>query len=138
MLWDKGPYRYGSVRQRAKRLENSVPNHIPKNTLKRWPIPKVIVAAASPKTICLRAVGRTGRPVNRVITAPMAKSIAELAITLRATAAVPEKRTNGMTGTIAPIVKSEKDVTAACHADPPSDSGSIPNSSRASVSSALD
>ena len=60
-----------------------------------------------------------------------------LAATLVAVAAVPERKTKGRTGTVAPSVNGTNEATAATAAEPPSSSGSIPSSSRAMASSAV-
>jgi hypothetical protein len=52
------------------------------------------------------------------------------------TAGKPDAKMNGETGTIAPSANRQKEVIAATQADPPSSSGSMPSSSRASVSTA--
>ncbi len=53
------------------------------------------------------------------------------------TAVMPLRRKNGSTGMMAPIEKSRNEVIAASQAEPPSSAGSMPSSSRESVSSAL-
>ena len=68
----------------------------------------------------------------------MPKSAAPLTITLTMTAELPLSRANGAIGMIAPRANRKNEVIAASQAEPPSSCGSMPSSSRESVSSAVD
>ena len=70
------------------------------------------------------------------VPAPRRARATPLAARLATTAVVPVRKKNGATGKIAPAAKRTKDETAAVQAEPPSSSGSMPSSSRASVSTA--
>ena len=74
--------------------------------------------------------------MTTVIAAPTSINAAALTMIEATTAPVPEAKMNGKTGTIAPSAKRKNDVAAATQAEPPSSSGLIPSSSRASVSTA--
>src|SRR5690348_14733526 len=99
---------------------------------------KVTTAAANPTTSCLAPEKNQPRPVNREVPAPVTNSAEPLAIRLPRRACVPDQKKYGATGKIAPAAKSANDVTVAVHGEPPSSCGSMPSSSRASVSSAVD
>jgi hypothetical protein len=94
-------------------------------------------AAASPNTTCLKPDATTARRVSSVIPAPIRNSATALTERLAITALDPVRKKNGASGRMAPSANRTNDVTAASHADPPSSCGSIPSSSRASVSSAF-
>jgi hypothetical protein len=64
----------------------------------------------------------------------MAQALTTRLVTITA---APERKKNGATGKIAPSAKSRNDVPAAVQGEPPRSSGSMPSSSRTSVSSAV-
>ena len=75
--------------------------------------------------------------MKSVITAPSRKSPTALKPMLMNTAVMPLAKMKGATGRMAPAANKKNDVMAASHAEPPSSLGSMPSSSRASVSSAV-
>ena len=71
-----------------------------------------------------------------MIAAPTTIRASELTTIEATTAPRPDAKKNGESGTIAPRANRKNDVSAATQAEPPSSSGSMPSSSRASVSTA--
>ncbi len=69
---------------------------------------------------------------------PMPASTIPLRARLVPTAVQPLVKANGATGKMAPKAKRKKEAVAAPQAEPPKASGSMPSSSRARVSSAVD
>src|SRR5207237_6674206 len=77
------------------------------------------------------------RPVKKLVAAPIRKRTAPLSARLVSTADDPVLKKKGATGKIAPAANRKNDAAAAVHGEPPRSLGSMPSSSRASVSSAV-
>ena len=102
----------------------------------RLPNPNVTAAASIPKMTCLPPERSALEPVTIVMATPTAIKATALRTIEATTAGNPLATMKGATGTIAPSAKRQNDVPAATQAEPPRASGSIPSSSRASVSTA--
>ena len=101
------------------------------------PRPKVIPAARRPRRICRPPDLQREELAVRLTPAPIPNKPNTLSMRLITTAVNPLVKMNGKTGIIAPMANRKKEVIAAPQAEPPRSFGSMPNSSRASVSRAV-
>jgi hypothetical protein len=74
-----------------------------------FPIPKVIAAAISPNTTCLKPENQMLLPVNKVMADPIKNKPAALLTTLIIIALVPLVNINGITGITAPMANNIKE-----------------------------
>src|SRR5258706_1055119 len=102
-----------------------------------FPSPNVIVPAIAPIVSIRAPLPHPERPVNRLIVAPTANSVAAVNPITQPSVDPPRKMNRyGTSGTAAPAANAQNDEIAAPHGDP-SSAGFNPSSSRPSLSRAL-